>query len=158
MLGTYLALLVLGIVGVTWAASGYLLPGLLQGLALIILQAIVMLTLGILGGTVMTTIPNGVVAFMLYGLAFIGGWIEQFGTMAHNDTAVDIGIITSLLVPSEAMWKKAAAAMQPPILGALGMSPFATGSEPSDVMVAYALLYVAALLAMAVYAFARRDL
>ncbi|MBC7236501.1 MAG: ABC transporter permease subunit [Chloroflexi bacterium] len=158
MLAIYIALLVFGIVGSTWAISGYWLPRLFEGLGLMILQAWIMLTISILGGTRMSTIANGVVAFMLYGLAFIGGWIEQFGAMTYNETAVDIGILTSLLVPSEAMWKKAAAIMQPAIVVALPVSPFSMGLAPSSAMILYAVAYTMALLALAVYSFNHRDL
>ncbi len=51
---------------------------------------------------------------MLYGLAFIAGWIEQFGALFRNEAAVNTGIVISLLVPSEAMWKRAAYLLQPP--------------------------------------------
>jgi Cu-processing system permease protein len=158
MLALYIAMLVLGIVAITWAISGYWLPRVFEGLGLIILQAWDMLTVSILGGTRLPTIANGVVAFMLYGLAFIGGWIEQFGALAHNETAVDIGIITSLLVPGEAMWKKAAAIMQPPMMSALSLSPFSMGSAPSAAMILYAGGYIVVLLALAVHSFSRRDL
>jgi ABC-type transport system involved in multi-copper enzyme maturation permease subunit len=125
---------------------------------LVAFQAVVILTACILGGTRLSTIANGVVAFMVYGLAFVGGWIEQVGSLIQNETAVNIGIITSLVMPSEAMWHMAASAMQPPIVSALGMSPFSTTAAPSQAMLVYAIIYTIALLALAVYSFNRRDL
>ena len=158
MLTAYIALLVAGLLAATWIISGYSPPNALRGLSLIALQAIIMLTVSILGGVRFSTIANGVFAFMLYGLAFIGGWIEQIGSFTHNDTAVDIGILSSLLVPSEAMWKLAAYAMQPPAIRSLPVSPFAMASAPSPAMVIYAILYTASLLVLAMRSFNRRDL
>ncbi len=158
MLAVYIALLTGGLIGVTWAISRYAPPNALLGVALIIFQAIIVLSLSLLGGTRLSTIANGVVAFMLYGLAFIGAWIERVGSIAGNDTAVDIGIITSLLVPSEAMWQMASYNMQAPAIRMLGMSPFTAGSPPSPAMLIYTLIYTVALIGLSVYSFGRRDL
>ena len=157
MLVCYIALLGAGIIVATWAISGYVPPNALTGVALIALQALIMLSVCILGGTRLSTIANGVVAFMLYGIAFVGGWIETIGSFAHNETAVDIGILSSLLVPSEAMWKMASYGMQPPAVRGLGISPFSLTTAPSTAMLIYALLYTAALLVLAVRSFNRRD-
>jgi len=158
MLTGYIFLLSGGVMAATWVISGYVLPNWLIGVPLIALQALVMLTVCILGGTRLSTVANGVVAFMLYGLAFVGGWIETVGSFAHNETAVDIGILSSLLVPSEAMWKMASWLMQPPVLRGLNISPFSMLVAPSQAMLVYAIAYVLVLLALAVRSFSRRDL
>ncbi len=79
-----------------------------------------MLSLSLLGGTRLPALANGVVIFMFYGLAFIAGWIEQIGSYLQNEAAVNIGIIVSLFLPIEAMWKRAAYILQPPFLRELG--------------------------------------
>ena len=78
--------------------------------------------------------------FGLYGLAFIGGWMEQIGTFANNTTARYIGIAASLLVPSESLWQLAAHHMQPPIMRDLALTPFSPASVASPAMVAWAVL------------------
>jgi Cu-processing system permease protein len=158
MLSVYIILLGAGIVIATWAISHYWLPNALQGLLLIAFQALILLSLSVLGGTRFSTVANGVVAFMAFGLAFVGGWIEQVGALIGNETAVDIGIISSLLVPSEAMWKMAAYAMQPPVTRMLGLSPFSMTTTPSPAMLFYAVAYTLALVVLAVVSFARRDI
>lgn len=127
---------------------------------LIVLEGLIILTLSILGGTRLPALANGVVVFMLYGLAFIAGWIEQIGAMLRNEAAVNTGIIVSLLVPSEAMWKRAAYLLQPPMLSNLGFdaTPFGAASTPSPLMVGYAVLYVVVGLLAAVRLFSTRDL
>jgi hypothetical protein len=113
-----------------------------------------------LGSTRLSTLTNGVVVFMLYGLAFIAGWIEQIGAFLHSEAAVNIGILVSLLIPIEALWKRAAYLMQPPFLRELGLSstPFGAASAPSRAMVVYAILYTIAALALAIRWFAQRRL
>ena len=95
---------------------------------------------------------------MLYGLAFIGGWVEQIGSFLQNDTAVKIGIVCSLILPSEALWKRAAYEMQSALVGVFGASPFNTSSVPSPIMIVYAVLYAGVILALSVRQFNRRDL
>ncbi len=94
----------------------------------------------------------------LYGLAFIGGWIEQFGAVIQNATAVKVGIIASLIIPSETLWRRAAFEMQSPLSSVLGMSPFGTVSVPSPLMIAYTVVYLLVALWIAIRIFQRRDI
>lgn len=160
MLSLFIVVMCLALIGIVWTITHYLPPNPLAGILLIVLEGLVVLTLSILGGTRLPTLANGVVVFMLYGLAFIAGWIEQIGAMLRNEAAVNTGIVVSLLVPSEAMWKRAAYLMQPPFLSNLGLdaTPFGAASTPSPLMVGYAALYVFVALAIAVRLFSRRDL
>ena len=158
MMTTYVALLVCGVALTTWMISGYMLPHLLEGVLLMTFECLVMLSLCLAGGARLATIPNGVFAFMLYGLAFIGGWFEQIGSAMHNETAVDIGILSSLLMPSEAIWKRAAYRMQPPALSTLNLSPFSMASAPSPAMILYAFCYCALLIWLATRWLSQRDL
>ena len=148
--------------GSIYIRSGYTSPHPLQTLGLIWLNALLLLSISILGGTSFSTLANGVMVFGLYGIAFIGGWIEQIGSFLPNpsssQTAMNIGIITSLLIPTEAIWKRAAHELQSPLLGAIGFSPFSSSSYPSNLMLCYAVIYLLAAIAIAVRLFHRRDL
>jgi ABC-type transport system involved in multi-copper enzyme maturation permease subunit len=158
MLALYVALMAGGVMAVVYAIARYLPPSLLQGIALMMLEGILLLTLSFLGGTILSTLANGVLVFMLYGLAFIGGWIEQIGSLLRNETAVNLGVVSSLIMPSEALWKRAAYLMQPPLARELGATPFSAASAPSTAMVVYAVLYMVVALAAALWLFQRRDL
>jgi Cu-processing system permease protein len=128
------------------------------GLPLMALEALVLLTVSIAGGTRFSTITNGIIAFGLYGLAFIGSWVEQVATMTGNETARNVGTIASLVMPSEAMWQLAAHHMQPPIMRDLQLTPFSAGSVPSPAMVWWAVGYVLVTLLIALRGFRRRPL
>jgi hypothetical protein len=80
------------------------------------------------------------------------------GWFTRNQVAVNIGILSSLLIPSEALWKRAAHLMESPLVSALGFSPFTSASPPSPLMVWYAVAYTAVILGFAVRQFSRRDL
>jgi hypothetical protein len=123
-----------------------------------LLEATVLLTVSIAGGTRLSTVTNGVLAFGLFGLAFIGNWVEQIGTFAGNETARQVGTVASLIMPSESMWQLAASQMQPSILRDLGATPFSPVSVPSAAMVWWAIGYVVVVLLIATRAFGRRPL
>ncbi len=158
MITVYLGLLAGGLLLVVYAMVGYVPPNPLAGVLLLILEALVLVSVSLLVGTLVSTMSNGVTLFLLYGLAFIGSWVEQIGSMFQSDAAVRIGIITSLLMPVEALWRRAAYLMQPAISRDLAMTPFATASVPSGAMDVYAVGYAAVALLAAMVVFSRRDL
>lgn len=159
LLLVYSLLLTGGVLLIVYLRSGVTVNNLWAGMGLMVLQGWVILSLTIAGGTRLSTLANGVMAFMMYGIAFIGGWVEQIGALLRNETAVDIGIATSLIMPSEILWKKALSLLEPGLANpTFNMGPFAIASQPSDLMIGYAILYLAALLAVALISFSRRDL
>jgi hypothetical protein len=48
--------------------------------------------------------------------------------------------------------------MQTPLAGVLGMSPFSTVSVPSPLMIGYTVLYLLAMLTVAIRVFEKRDI
>lgn len=158
LLGLYFLLLGGGAVLSVWVQSGYAPSHLLAGLALIYLEALLIMTIAMACSSAMSALATGGVVFGLYGLAFIGGWIEQIGAMLQNATAVKVGIIASLIIPSETLWRRAGYEMQTPLVGAMNMSPFGTVSVPSVLMIVYAAMYLLAALWIAVRTFQRRDM
>ena len=158
MLALYTSLLSVGILLESRLIVGYSPPNALMGVALIVLQVLVLVSLSLFCGVYFSTLTNGVILFMLYGLAFIGSWIEQIGTLLDSPAAAQVGIVSSLVLPVEALWRLAAYLMQPPLLNTINISPFSLGAVPSGAMVVYSGFFVIALLGLAVWAFARRDL
>lgn len=162
MLTLYLLLMGGGVIGLIYLRSGYLPPNPLSGLALIWLNALLMLSVSLLGGAYFSTLANGVLVFGLFGVAFIGGWIEQIGTLMNDltfsHTALNIGILTSLIMPSEAIWKRAAFELQSPLATVLGFSPFVGRVYPSLAMILYAVGYLLLALGLAMRRFNNRDL
>ena len=158
LLGLYALLMSGGVVLIILFQSDHLPRNILTGLSLIYLGSLLVMTISLAGSSAMPALATGGMVFGLYGLAFLGGWIEQIGSLMSNPTAVQIGIVTSLMIPTEALWRRAAYEMQTPLASALGMSPFGAFSVPSLLMVAYAILYLVIVLAIAVSTFQRRDI
>src|SRR6266568_6497073 len=138
MLSLYVALMVGGTTAVAYALTGYAARHLARGLSLILLESLLLLSVTFLFGTTFSTLTNGVLALGLHGIAFMGGWIEQAGTLSHSPRAVTVGVVASVIMPSESLWRRAAFEMQSPLVGALGFSPFSNASTPSLAMVGYA--------------------
>jgi ABC-2 type transport system permease protein len=158
MLLLYLIFMAGGVLGIGYLLAGYLPSNALLGLGLMAFNVLLLLSVSLMGGAMLSTLANGALVFGLYGLAFIGGWIEQVGSLLQNQTAINIGILCSLILPSEALWKRAAYEMQSPLVAALGVSPFSAASVPSPLMIVYAILYATVALGLAVRMFSLRDL
>jgi len=158
LLGLYAILMSGGVILIVFLQSDYIPRNMLTGLSLIYLESLLVMTISLAGSSAMPALATGGMVFGLYGLAFLGGWIEQIGTLANIPAAVQIGIVSSLVVPTEALWRRAAYEMQTPLASALGMSPFGAFSAPSVLMVLYAILYLVIVFAIAVSTFNRRDI
>lgn len=120
MLTMYLLLQGGGVLLLIIIISDYSPPNALLGLGYLWLNAMMLLSVSLLGGAALSTLTNGVLVFGLFGIAFVGGWIEQIGSFLDNQMAIDIGVISSLIMPSEALWKRLVFEMQSPLVAVLG--------------------------------------
>lgn len=154
----YLLLLAGGVLAIARALAGFSPPGVAAGLPLMALEGVLLVTLVIACGTRLGTVTNGVVVLGLYGLAFVGNWVEQIGTLLGNHAARAVGTVASLLMPSEALWQMAAAHMQPAVMLELHLTPFSPASVPSPAMAAWAAGYLVVALLLGLRAFRRRPL
>jgi len=158
LLGLYALLMSGGVVLMVFLQSDYVPRNMLTGLSLIYLESLLVMTISLAGSSAMPALATGGMVFGLYGLAFLGGWIEQIGSVMNNPAAVQIGIVTSLVVPTEALWRRAAYEMQTPLASTLGISPFGAFSVPSTLMIFYAIAYLVVILMVAVNTFRHRDI
>lgn len=154
----YLALVAGGVLVVARLIGHYTPPHVERGMPLMLLEGTLLLTLSIAGGTRLSTVVNGMVAFGLFGLAFVGNWVEQIGTHVDNAAARNVGTVASLILPSEALWQLAASHMQPAMMRELGATPFSPLSVPSAAMVGWAVGYIVVVLAAGVRSFEKRAL
>jgi ABC-type transport system involved in multi-copper enzyme maturation permease subunit len=132
----------------------------MESVSVMVFQALVLLSLCLLGGTFLSTVTNGIVVLMFYAIALVGGMVEQIGGLLNNATMEDIGIISSLVMPSDTLWKMASNWLQPtlPSLTAQMVSPFSAITPPSLWMLAYAGIYMLFAVGASMWVFQRRDL
>jgi ABC-type transport system involved in multi-copper enzyme maturation permease subunit len=147
-----------GTVAVAYAATGVLPEHMLRGVALIVAECWLVLTVTFYAGTRFSTLTAGVVVLGLQGVAFMGGWLEQVSGFSQSERIVTLGEITSLIMPSESLWRRAAFEMQTPLAGSLSFSPFANVSIPSANALVYAAIFAVVVFALAVRRLGARDL
>jgi ABC-type transport system involved in multi-copper enzyme maturation permease subunit len=158
MVAIYVAMMFGGTIAMGSWLGGVTPQNAIHGALLVYLECMVALTVTIMFGTWFSTLTNGVLVLGLHGLAFMGGWLEQMSGFTQSSKLVMVGIYTSLMMPSEAIWRRAAFEMQPPLAGSLQFTVFPDVSVPSAAMVAYAGVYAVIALAIAIYHFQNRDL
>ena len=158
MLIGFVLLMVGGVVLEIRMFTNYMPPHFGRAIGLMLMESLLLLAVTFRAGVSLSTLATGVLVFGLHLLGFLGGWIEEFGSIARSQTAVDIGVIVSLIMPSESLWRRAAFDIQGPAIGGFGRTPFSVASVPSMWMVAYAAVFLATALGLAVRRFSARDL
>lgn len=171
VLGRWLGLVALVAVYVTFLAGALLLSARViagytalnpwAAVALLVVQAVALLSLALLGSTVLPTLANGIVVLSLFGLAWLGGIIGTIGRTLGNPAMTTLATAVGVAVPSDMVWRGASYYAQSGLLaaaGELGGVPFASASPPEPLVVAWALAYPLLLVAAAAGVLARRDL
>ena len=158
MISAYVVVTFYATIWVAYATTGVLPQHPARGLLLVVFECVLALSLTFMFGTWFSTLTNGVMVLGLQGVAFMGGWLEQVSGFSQSVHIVTLGIVSSLLMPGESLWRRAAYEMQTPLAGSLSFSPFANVSIPSLTAVAYAAVYLGLALAVALHHFNQRDL
>ncbi len=158
MLAAYIVVMVGGVVLSMRYVAGFAQPHVPAAMALMSLEAAVLLSIVFAGGVHLSTVANGVVAFAFFAVAFVGGWIEQIGVMMGSADARYVGTVISLVSPTDALWRLAMHVLEPPVLSQVLLTPFSAASVPTAAMVWWAVAYVIAGLGVAVLRFQRRAL
>lgn len=164
VVGLYVAVMSAALLAVAGVIAGYRPLDALLTVLLMIAQAVAVLTLGMFASTRMTTLAAGVVGFSLFGLAWLGGIIEFIGDVVTNSGMVNTGVVVSLIMPSDVLWRGASFFAQSPsvlrqsAISGTGGLPFVSSAPPSALSLWWSAGWVVVLLALAVRRFSRRDL
>ena len=153
----YLLLLSSGILLTMRIVAGFVPTGVWSALPLLMLEITLSLTVTLAGGARLSTVTNAIASVGFYGVAFIGGFVEQIGGFGGIASLKTIGIVVSLISPADSMWRLAADYLMPEILrgsGALALG----GSVPTPLMVWWAGGFTMLTLLYATRAFRRRAL
>lgn len=147
-------------IGVDWMALDIQPVQMIKAASVFAIQPFVLIAFGMLLSTRMSTLNAGIISIVLYGAAFIGGFIEQFGAVLQKVALVNVGIIMSLVYPVDAIYRKMTMMLfdtaDSPLAIAQG-GLFTSVSSPSNVLVGYAVLYGIVMLGFAIYSFKNRD-
>lgn len=131
----------------------------------LIAEGEILLTLSLLGSTRLAPMTAGIVSLVLFGLCWLGGIAQSLGFALHNDVLTNVGTVSSLLLPTDGLWRGALYSVEPPLFLAASSAtsvaaanPFAAAGPPSTPYLIWAACWVAAILGLSVWSFARREL
>jgi len=154
----YLLILCAGVLLTGRLVAGHVQQNAIPAFGLMLLEMTLLMTVSVAGGTRLSTVTNGIAALGFYGVAFIGGWVEQIGGIAGIRSARLLGIVVSLISPPDVLWRLGAYLLQPRILRDIGGTPFTASTVPSPLMVWWAAGFTLAVLIVAVRSFKTRQL
>ncbi|HHW58264.1 MAG TPA: ABC transporter permease [Clostridia bacterium] len=174
MIVLYSSIMFLSVVGLNiWFGSkiSFGWDNILKGLFFFDLGPIVFLALIIASSSIFSTINTGIIAIMAYGIALVGGVLEQIGTamqqsqvgafgLKSGESLINAGIITSLILPTDVIYRKMTAELLTQSSGISFMTQglFGGMSQPSIYMFIYIFFYMVFLLYYGAKRFSQRDL
>ncbi len=146
--------------------TGYVPPAPVAAIAFVAGEGLVVLSLTFLLGTWLSAVTSGVVAMLVFGIAWLGGVIGGIGAAFGDEVTSMIAPVIALIVPSDGLWRGAIYSLEHPdvlVAGTLAgpqasAFPFFAREPASMAFIAWCLVWVAAVLVGAVANFARNDL
>lgn len=166
LLVLYAASLFLGILLVNRFFGGVLhlsidVGSMLTGMVLFALQPLILIAVALWLSSRMTTINGGIILIILYGIGFVGGFLEQIGHALNMHSLINIGILSSLLFPLDSLFRRTISQLYNASNDPLNMASqglFGSIAEPNTTMLVYTLLYGIVFLVFAMRKFSKRDL
>ena len=176
VVGKWLGLLATVLIYATPAASiqmvlvqivvGYSPPHPLEFLAFVVGEAVVILTFSLLLSTRFAGMVGGVSGLILWGLAWMGGIVGGVGLVFDNATLTHVGTASKLILPTDGLWRGAVWSLEPASLiaaaraagAAAAANPFFAADPPADLYLAWCVIWILFVLALAVWSFTRKEL
>jgi ABC-type transport system involved in multi-copper enzyme maturation permease subunit len=145
---------------------GYAPPHPLEFLGFVIGEAVVILTLSLLFSTRFAGMVGGVSGLILWGLAWMGGIVGGIGLGFDNATLTHVGTVSKLALPTDGLWRGAVWSLEPASLIAVvrgagssaAANPFFAADPPPPAYVAWCIIWITSMLALAVWSFTRKEL
>lgn len=131
----------------------------------LIAEGEILLTLSLLGSTRLAPMTGGIIALVLFGLSWLGGIAQALGFALRNGVLTNVGTISSLVLPTDGLWRGALYNIEPPLFLAASSAssvaaanPFSAAGPPSTPYLIWAACWVVAVLGLSVWSFSRREL
>jgi ABC-type transport system involved in multi-copper enzyme maturation permease subunit len=149
-----------------WIGTNYLPPNPVAALAFVAAEGIILMTLALLLSTRLAPMTGGVIALVLFFVAWIGGIALAIGNAFDNETIKNIGIGSRLLIPTDGLWHGAIFYLEPSDFIAAARAAgraragnpfFAEAPLPFWYLVAVGAWFLG-VLGLANWSFAKRDL
>ena len=148
---------------VRWA-TGYLPPHPVQMDAYLIAEGLVLMSLALLFSTRFSGMTGGIIALVMFFMAWMGGITGGIGAALGNDTITHIGTASRLLLPTDGLWRGAIYALEPASILALASAgrqvaanPFFASTPPAALYLAWVAGWVAVAVGGTIWSFNRRE-
>jgi len=145
--------------------TGYVPPHPVELVLYVAAEGLVLMTLALLFSTRMAGMTGGIIALVLYLMAWIGGIVGGVGQALSTDSLLYTGLATKLMVPTDVLWRGAVYAMEPASVAAAARAagpaaaanPFWAADPPPAGLLAWALLWLLGVFALAWWSFRSRE-
>jgi hypothetical protein len=95
----------------------------------------------------------------------MGGIVGGVGAAFNNETVTHVGTATKLILPTDGLWRGAVWSLEPSLViaaqsqlgAAVAANPFFAAEPPPAAYVAWAIAWIAVMLALAIYSFRARE-
>jgi Cu-processing system permease protein len=160
--GAYVIAVFLVAAVTTYALGGWW-PDRIVAPALELAAAVAILCAVSLAGSVfLAATANGIAVFMVFGAGLVAGLLGQIGEALGSDTLENVAKIASWVLPFEALYQAALAALTTDTVGftrlAIDLGPFGGAQDFGPLLWPYAVVYLGVVGVVAVRGFAARDL
>jgi ABC-type transport system involved in multi-copper enzyme maturation permease subunit len=154
-------------IGVAVLVSGYGPPEPLLAVAFLAGEALVLLTLTLALGSVLPSIAAGAIAVVGFGLGWMAGVMAGVATALGVEGLKSVAEVSRWILPTDGLWRGVIYGLEPPLvlLVAAGRAPnlaeanpFYAASPPPLPFVIWSILWMALVLGITTWWFARRDL
>jgi Cu-processing system permease protein len=157
VVAVYLAALAITALAGDWSPDHLVGPALALALGVAILAA-----LSLLASAVLSVTAQGIVVFMAFGGGLTAGLLAQIGNAINSDSLHTIGRIASWALPFEGLYAAGLHALISETSGLTGvvlqLGPFGGSEAAGPQLIAWAVVYLVGVLALAALVFSRRDL
>jgi Cu-processing system permease protein len=158
----YVVVVFLIAVAITNAAGDFTPSSVFVPAAGLALGVVTVVAVSLLGTTLLGTTANGIAIFMVFATGLAAGLLGQIGEGLDVEGLQTASSIMSWVVPFEALYQNGLHALTADIGGAAGvivqLGPFGGASSVGAAIWPYAVVWSAGVMALAAWAFGRRDL
>lgn len=165
LVAAYAALAIGAELATVQAVIGYLPPEPAQLVLYLIAEGLVCLTLALALSTRLSGLVGGVIALVLFGVAWLGGVVGGLGAVFASEAITQIGTASRIIMPTDLLWRGAVWSLEPAATRALVANagpaalatPFFAAAPPEAGWLVWAAAWLAGVLGLAVFSFQRRE-